>query len=53
MSLKIIQRFWLGTEYGFVPQCRFLNVDDLPVYVPDVKLSILVFNIRNCRKKFF
>ena len=30
----------------------FLNVDDLPVYVPEDKLSILVFNIRSCRKNF-
>ena len=41
--------FSLGTEYDLVPQCRFLNVDDLPVYVPDNKLSILVFNIRSCK----
>ena len=44
--------FSLGTEYDLVPQCRFLNVDDLPVHVPNDKLSILVFNIRSCRKNF-
>ena len=41
--------FSLRTEYDLLPQCRFLNVDDLPDYVPDDKLSILVFDIKSCK----
>ena len=44
--------FLLGSELDLVPQCCFLNVDNLSSYVPNNKLSILVFNIRSCRKNF-
>ena len=44
--------FLLGSEFDLVPQCRFLNIDNLPFYVPNDNLSILVFNIRSCRKNF-
>ena len=41
----------LGSEFVLVPQGHFLNVDDLPFYVPNDKLSILISNIRSCHKK--
>ena len=44
--------FLLGSEFDLVPQCRFLNIDNLTFHVPNDNLSILVFDIRSCHKNF-
>ena len=45
-------RFSLNTEFDTLPQCVYLDIDSLPTFVPENKLSILIFNVRSCRKNF-
>ena len=44
--------FSLDTDIITLPECLYIDIDSIPTFIPNNKLSILVVNIRSCRKNF-
>lgn len=45
-------KFSVSDEVDVVPHCVYLDIDSISTFVPDNTLSILIFNVRSCRKNF-
>ena len=44
--------FKLDIEEFHPPVCKYVEFKDIPVYAPLKQFSLLLFNIRSCRKNF-
>ena len=44
--------FTLDIDTVDLPACKYIDFKDIPTYVPIKQFSLLIFNVRSCRKNF-
>ena len=52
LPLNDLPVFSPDVENWLQPNCNFINIADLSLYVPFMSFAVLMINIRSCRKNF-